>query len=93
MKKRTPSQRLAGIREALERAGESHRIEISKGREENWACSAAWNELIGALSWLEPDVAEKIAPGVLARIEARRKQYEQSERPINNGAAALRGDE
>jgi hypothetical protein len=100
MKKRTPSQRLAGIREALERAGESRLTEIAKGTDRNAAACAAWNELVGALAWLEPDIAEKLSPGVIARIAMVQKKYldqieaeRASEYAINNGAAEMWGDE
>ena len=70
MKKRTPSQRLARLIEALERSGVTEQTEIKKGNDPARAAFYAWSELIGAMSWDEPELAEQIRPGILERMKA-----------------------
>lgn len=100
MKKRTPTERLNGIREALDAAGEAERIDRERGADPRAAAFGAWSQFLGALSWLEPDLAERIRPGIVQRIADVRKKYQEqieaeraSEYAINNGAAEMWGDE
>jgi hypothetical protein len=77
-KKRTPSQRLARLIEALERSGVTEQTEIKQGNGIAQSAFYAWSELIGAISWDEPELAERIRPGILDRLKERERKYQEN---------------